>query len=274
MPHPVHLVLSIPPEGVAEDEYSSWYDTHVAEILETPGFVAARRYWLAPAVPGRPPVEYRHLVVYVMDRPSEAPLDDLGRRGRAGEMTMPDWFGEIRFASFDGRPLEDEELDLPDHAYLVFSHAPRRFTTEEYYGWYYAHARENLTSDGLDTVWRYGLTPVPVVRRASRRLTCVELGAGTTTRLSAFRQHGAPSRRSSPLLARHAPSIHDPHRDAPFDPDRLGKATHAAFYKVDRELPALRRALQESIDARRVDIPDWLPEGDFVSFDCLSATAR
>ena len=217
MPHPVHLVLSIPPEGVTEDEYSSWYDTHVAEILETPGFVAARRYWLASAVPGRPPVEYRHLVVYVMDRPSEEPLADLGRRGRAGEMTMPDWFGEIRFASFDGRPLEDEELELPDHAYLVFSHAPRRFTTEEYYGWYYAHARENLTSDGLDSVWRYGLTPVTV------------------------------------------------------DRGRLGKATHAAVYEVHRELPALRSALQESIDARRVDIPDWLPEGDFVSFDCLSA---
>ncbi len=40
---------------------------------------------------------------------------------------------------------------------------------------------------------------------------------------------------------------------------------------MHRELPALRSALQESIDARRVDIPDWLPEGDFVSFDCLSA---
>ena len=169
MPDPVHLVLSIPPEGVTEDEYSSWYDTHVAEILETPGFVSARRYWLASAVPGRPPVEYRHLVVYVMDRPSEEPLADLGRRGRAGEMTMPDWFGEIRFASFDGRPLEDEELELPDHAYLVFSHAPRRFTTEEYYGWYYAHARENLTSDGLDTVWRYGLTPVTVDPGSARQ---------------------------------------------------------------------------------------------------------
>jgi hypothetical protein len=217
VPRPVHFVLSIPPEGVSEDEYSSWYDRHVAEILETPGFGAARRYWLGPAVPGRPPVGYRHAVVYVMDRPSEEPLGELGRRMSAGEMTIPDWFGGIRFASFDGRPLEDEELDPPDHGYLVFSHAPRRFTTEEYHGWYYAHARENLTSEGLDTVWRYGVTPVIA------------------------------------------------------DPSRLGKATHAAFYSVHLELPALRHALEESIEARRVDIPDWLPEGDFVSFDCLSA---
>jgi hypothetical protein len=219
VPGPVHLVLSIPPEGVAEDEYSSWYDTHVAEILETPGFVAARRYWLAAAVPGRPPVEYRHLVVYVMDRPSEEPLADLGRRGRAGEMTMPDWFGEIRFASFDGRPLEDEELELPDHAYLVFSHAPRRFTTEEYYGWYYAHARENLTSDGFDEVWRYALT--------------------------------------LDIADRESPST----------------AIHAAFYKVEGVLSELREALKRSFEAGRVDIPDWMPEGGFHSYDCVAAAA-
>lgn len=221
MPNAVHLVLSIPPERIAEDEYSRWYDTHVAEILETPGFVAARRYWLASAVPGRPPVEYRHLVVYVMDRPSAEPLDDLGRRGRAGELTMPDWFGEIRFASFDGRPLEDGELDLPDHAYLVFSHAPRRFTTEEYYGWYYAHARENCTSDGFERMWRYALTP----------------------------------------------SMEDD--DAPG-----GRSTHAAWYEVEGELPALREALAESARARRVDIPAWMPEGDFVSFDSHAPTAE
>jgi hypothetical protein len=217
MPRAVHFVFSVPPASVADHEYSSWYDTHVAEILETPGFVAARRYWLGPASPARPPVEYRHAVVYVLDRPSQEPLADLARRSSAGEMTIPDWFGEIRFASFDGRPLEDEELDPPDHGYLVLSHAPRRFTTDEYYGWYYAHARENLTSDGFDAVWRYGLTPVAA------------------------------------------------------DPNSVGKATHAAFYECHGELPVLRSALVDSAKARRVDIPDWMPEGDFVSWDCLAA---
>jgi hypothetical protein len=216
MPHPVHFVLSLPPASVAEEDYSSWYETHVAEILETPGFVAARRYWLGPASPERPPVEYRHAAVYVMDRPSEEPLADLRRR--LGEMTIPDWFGDIRFTSFDGRPLEDEELDPPDHAYLVLSHAPKRFTTEEFYGWYYAHARENLTSDGFDALWRYALTPATV------------------------------------------------------DPDPVGRATHAAFYEVHGELPALRAALVESAQARRVDIPDWMPEGEFVSWECVAAT--
>jgi len=221
MPAPVHFVLSIPPAGVADDDYASWYDRHLLEILETPGFVAARRYWLGPASTERPPVEFRHAALYIMDRPSEEPLAELGRRIQAGTLTIPDWFPAIRFASFDGRPLEDEELDLPDHAYLVLSHAPRRFTTDEFYGWYYAHARENLTSDGFDTVWRYALTPVTV------------------------------------------------------DPEALGSATHAAFYEVHGELPALRRALEESARARRVDIPDWMPEGEFVSWECVAgAPAR
>jgi hypothetical protein len=213
----VHIALSVPPEGVGDDEFADWYERHVGEALAVPGFVAARRYDLAPAVPGRPPVEYRHAAVYVLDREPGGPLDELGRRMRSGEASRPGWFGEIRFASFDGRPLEDEQLVPPDHAYLVLSHAPRRFTSEEYQGWYYAHARENLTSEGFRTVWRYALTP------------------------------GSP------------------------DPGRVGRATHAALYAVEGRLPELRRALDESASARRVDIPDWMSEGEFTSFDCLAA---
>ena len=168
-------------------------------------------------MPGRAPIEFRHAAVYVMDRPSAEPLAELGRRVDALGVTVPEWFGGIRFASFDGRPLEDGELELPDHGYLTFSHAPRRFTSEEYWGWYYAHARENLTSEGLDAVWRYALTP------------------------------------------------------ATADPGRLGRATHASLYRARRDLPALHRALAESIEACRVDIPEWLPECEFVSLDCLAA---
>ena len=39
----------------------------------------------------------------MIDRPSRDPLGELGRRLDAGALTIPDWFGEIRFASFDGR---------------------------------------------------------------------------------------------------------------------------------------------------------------------------
>lgn len=218
MPRAVHVVFSVPPASVADDEYASWYDAHVAEILETPGFVAARRYWLGPtAERDRPRVEYRHAVVYLLDRRSEEPLAELGRRGAAGELTIPDWFGEIRFASFDCRPLEEEELELPDHGYMTLSHAPQRFTTDEYHGWYYAHARENLTSEGLHTVRRFALTPATL---------------------------------------------------DPLAQVKVALATHLAFYSVTGELAALRRALDASASARRVDVPGWLGECDFTSFDC------
>jgi hypothetical protein len=217
MPRAVHLVLSIPPAGVGDDEYSEFYETHVGEILETAGFVAARRYWLAPAVAGRPPVEYRHASVYELDRPSAGPLAELGRRGDAGQLTLPSWFAGIRFASFDGRPLEEEELELPDHGYMTLSHAPGRFTTDEYHGWYYAHARENLTSEGLHAIRRFALQPVTL----------------------------------------------DPQAQV-----KVALATHLAFYSVTGELAALRSALDESARAGRVDVPGWMRECDFTSFDC------
>jgi hypothetical protein len=215
VPHGVHFVLSVPPDDVDDAAYGEWYELHVSEIMETEGFLAARRYRLEPASPERPALEYRHLALYVLDDPHA--LAEIDRRVRGGELTLPDWFAAIRWGAFGGRPLEDEELELADHAYLVLSHAPRRFTTEEFYGWYYAHARENLTSDGFDAVWRYALTPASV------------------------------------------------------DPEGPGTATHAAFYEVHGSLPALRSALVASAEARRVDIPAWMPEGEFVSWECLAA---
>jgi hypothetical protein len=217
MPHHAHIVLSLPPTSVDEETYGNWYEQHVCEILETHGFVAARRYWLGPASPERPGVEFLHLALYLLEEPDE-PLAALGVRLQAGELTIPDWFGEIRFAAYAGRPLEDDELGFPDHAYLVFSHAPGRFTDPEFYGWYYAHARENLTSEGFETVWRYALTP-------------------------AIEDPGGPR-----------------------------ASTHAAIYEVDGDLAALREALADTLQARRVDIPNWMAEGEFVSFDCLAAS--
>jgi hypothetical protein len=217
VPRGIHVVYSVPPEGVSDDEYSAFAEHHVAEILETPGFVEARRYWLAPAVPNRPPVEYRHAVVYVMDRPSAGPLAELHAR----ERPRPPWYGGVRYASFDGRPLEEDELELPGHGYMTLSHAPRRFTTDEYHGWYYAHARENLTSEGLREVRRYALNAVNVDERAAVKMAL---------------------------------------------------ATHLAFYTVTTDLQTLRDALDASARARRVDVPYWLRECDFTSFDCLSAS--
>ncbi|HEY2653974.1 MAG TPA: hypothetical protein VGI50_18775 [Solirubrobacteraceae bacterium] len=215
----VYFVFTLPPAELSDDEFSAWYDTHVSEVLEIPGFRAARRYWLAQAALNRPSIVFRHLGAYVLDGASAEPVAELGRRFAGGEMTTAPWFEDVRVEAFVGRALEDPEIDLSDHAYVVLSHAPRRFTTEEYHGWYYAHARENLTSDGFDEVWRYALT------------------------------------------------LDIPDRESP------STATHAAFYKVEGELPELREALKRSFEAGRVDIPEWMPEGEFHSYDCVAAAA-
>src|SRR3982074_668206 len=140
----LHFVFSVPPGGVSEADFSSWYELHVREILEVPAFVGARRYWLSPIVSEHPPTMYRHLSLYEIDGDSRAPLGELDRRKQAGQMTPENWFGEIRFASFDGLALEDDQVRLTDRAYLVFSKPPAEIGFDAYSDWYGVHMRENL----------------------------------------------------------------------------------------------------------------------------------
>ena len=213
-----YLVLSGPPAGVGEAEYSDFYEAHVSEILETRGFTAARRYFVSQGAPHRADIRYQHLSVYLLDQHPTEPLAEIERRMQGGAMTIPPWFGGITFSSFAARPLEDATTELPDHGYLVLSHEPRRFSAEAYYGWYYAHARENLTSEGFERVWRFALE-----------------------------------------------------EDAR-DPAAPSTPTHAALYEVRGELPELRQNLRASFEAGRVDIPAWMSEGDFESYDCVAAS--
>jgi hypothetical protein len=155
----VYFVFSDPPPGVGEAEYSDWYEHHVQEIVAGPGFAGARRYWLSPIVGGSP-TNYRHLSLYELEgEGSHAAMAKLSDRMAAGELTLRDWFGQIRFASFDGIPLEDDDVRLPDHAYLVFSKPPAQIGFGAYNEWYAIHLRENLTADGFDAGWRFRLEP-------------------------------------------------------------------------------------------------------------------
>jgi hypothetical protein len=158
----VHLVFSIPPAGVSWSEFDDWYEGHVADILAGPGFPAARRYRVDRAVSDRPPTMYRHLSLYHVDGDGTQALAELERRVQAGEVPLPDWFGDIRFASFDGRALEDGGAALADHAYLVFSTPPPDMSFDAFSDWYAVHMRENLTADGFDAAWRFALEPATV----------------------------------------------------------------------------------------------------------------
>jgi hypothetical protein len=217
MPDHVHFVFSLPPEHVSRAEYDAFYDRHLDEIVAGDGFTAARRYWLSPASPERPNVEFAHVAIYRTGGPPAGALATLVQRQAAGEIFLPDWFDGIRFLSYDGRPLEDAELRYPDQGYVVLSHAPARFNDDEFNGWYYAHARENLTSDGFEAVWRYALTPVTS------------------------------------------------------EADIAGRARHGALYDCRGPVEDLRAALRESAAAGRVDIPAWMPEGEFFSYLATAA---
>ena len=61
----VLLVFSNPTEG-AEDEYNRWYnEVHLPEVVQTDGFVSARRFKFDDGASGV--VEQRYLAIYEVD---------------------------------------------------------------------------------------------------------------------------------------------------------------------------------------------------------------
>jgi hypothetical protein len=156
----VCLVFSKPPEGLSADEFGRWYEGHVGDILRVDGFRAARRFNLEAARGDTSPTMYPHLSLYAIDGDAGEALARLDEAVAAGDVPLPDWFGGIRFASFFGSPLEGPiDLRRLDHAYMVFSTPPAAIALDDYVDWYATHARENLTADGFDEVWRYRIEP-------------------------------------------------------------------------------------------------------------------
>ena len=132
--------------------------------------------------------------------------DRRARRSRqAGELEMPDWFGEIRFTAYSAG----------------------RWRTE---------LASPTTATSCSAIRRGGSTPTSTTAGTTR----------TPARTS-------PRRASRPWRYELTPAIEDP--DGPH------ASRHGAFYEVTGDLPALRAALTDTLQARRVDIPDWMAEG-------------
>jgi hypothetical protein len=100
MPDHEYLVLSRPPEGVGDQEYNDWYDRHMREILELPGWVSAQRSALTLRGSRGEAFAYSYHVRYGIDGDLEEALAELRRAVDAGELYFPDWFGDIRTAGF------------------------------------------------------------------------------------------------------------------------------------------------------------------------------
>lgn len=160
MPENLHLVFSKPPGGISDEDYNRWYDSHLGEILVVPGFVAARRYRLQTVKGEWTPSGHRYLSAYELEGPPKDAMAELDKEVASGRMHLPDWFGQITFASFNcyshGNPTGPH---LADHLYLVFSTPPVGLDNSEFVSWYREHADENTAVPGFLANWRFRLEP-------------------------------------------------------------------------------------------------------------------
>lgn len=108
-PQTSFLVLSHPPDGLAEGEYDRWYDTHVRELLErVPELVGAERFALrfVSSSTGED-VPYRYLTRYEIDGDFDAAMRGLRAAVDSGELAFPDWYPGVGSAGWQCERLED-----------------------------------------------------------------------------------------------------------------------------------------------------------------------
>jgi hypothetical protein len=172
----LQLVFSTPPARIEEAAFHEWYDFHLTEILASRGFLAARRFAVRPVTGSEPPAGFRHLSAYE----TEGSPEELGAalREQLPAMRLPEWFGEIRFASWNCFPLDRQaDPSLVEHAYLVFGRPPAGTTFEEFSSWYEHHVAENLQVAGLVAGRRFRVEEVGPGPAAGRHLALYEVAA-------------------------------------------------------------------------------------------------
>jgi len=100
------VVLSRPPDGVSDDEYSDWYEIHVREVLALPGFVAAQRLTLQFVSATKEPAErFTFFTRYEIDGPFEDAWRELRAAVDGGRMTFSEWFGRVESQGWRGTPI-------------------------------------------------------------------------------------------------------------------------------------------------------------------------
>jgi hypothetical protein len=99
----VFLVLSEPPAGLPPEEYERWYEEHVREVLDVPGFVGAERYalrFVRSSSGDRVPFSY--LTRYEISGDFDAAMAALRAAVDGGRMSFPDWYPGVSSAGFEG----------------------------------------------------------------------------------------------------------------------------------------------------------------------------
>lgn len=107
----VLVVLSDAVPG-REDEYNDWYTgTHLREIVETPGFVAAQRFRLVS--PSDDPAPHSYLAIYEIEGDLDEAREALAA-GSASRGPVPDAMAQERkvwwFTSVSDRVVRSERI--------------------------------------------------------------------------------------------------------------------------------------------------------------------
>lgn len=93
------VVLTNPIEGT-DDAFNQWYDaTHVPEVLDVPGVVAAQRYDIAELkipddedLPAQlPPPTHRYMVIYELDNDPDVVMAEFLKRVMGGTLSLGEY---------------------------------------------------------------------------------------------------------------------------------------------------------------------------------------
>ncbi len=106
----IHLVFSEPPSVVSDDEYNTWYEAHVQEILSVEGWESATRYRIEGVVAADGSKQYRFLSLYELSCPPDVAVANLAASTMGADevrFPLPDWFTAIELASWNGTQVAE-----------------------------------------------------------------------------------------------------------------------------------------------------------------------
>jgi hypothetical protein len=171
LPNALHIVFSRSPGAVAAERFDRWYGNQVSRILGVPGFPAATRYDLVPALdePAEPD-RFTGAAVYEVEAMAPEVMAALAAEVASRSTDQPDWLGQVSVGSWFATPLGERKQRggasrdaVPRSLQLVFSDAgdaDRRVCDESLDGWYEQHLDEILSIPGFTSAQRYRLTTV------------------------------------------------------------------------------------------------------------------
>ena len=186
MPPAVYVVFSRHPQLVTEEEYDRWHALHISQVLRVPGFAAATRYELVPALDEPAEADrFTRASVYEIDASAREAMAALAATISSGRMDLPSWFGEIHVGSWLAHPLGQRiergmtgAHQVSGSLQLVFSDAgdaDHPVSDQSFDGWYEQHLDEILSIPGFTSAQRYRLEEVtrPAAGTIPGRRLCI-----------------------------------------------------------------------------------------------------